>query len=180
MELQVDKGYQHNDCSAMSKQKRSKIVAPMSLLKAAVTSIADGIIICDPDNVIVLINPAALAMFEISGETSYLGADYNHFLSHYVIHNEDQRPTTLVQDQTSDAGDVHTISIKTPSGRKAYVQVRSVPIFDQRKQKRGMIHIFHDVTELRQKELQYQKSNQSLQALLSLLTAITYLLSRTW
>ncbi|EFH79785.1 PAS/PAC sensor signal transduction histidine kinase [Ktedonobacter racemifer DSM 44963] len=182
MGLQVDKGYQHNDCSAISKQKRSKIVAPMSLLKAAVTSIADGIIICDPDNMIVLINPAALAMFEISGETSYLGTDYNHFLSHYVIHNEDQCPTTLVQDQTSDAGDVHTISIKTPSGRKAYVQVRSVPIFDQRKQKidqrkqkRGMIHVFHDVTELRQKELHYQKSNQSLQALLSLLTAITYL-----
>ncbi|GHO76521.1 hypothetical protein KSD_42920 [Ktedonobacter sp. SOSP1-85] len=175
MGLQVDKGYQHNDCNAISKQKRSKIVAPMSLLKAAVTSIADGIIICDPDNVIVLINPAALAMFEISGETSYLGTDYNHFLSHYVIHNEDQRSTTFVQDQTSDAGDMHTISIKTPSGRKAYVQVRSVPIFDQRKQKRGMIHVFHDMTELRQKELQYQKSNQSLQALLSWLTAITYL-----
>lgn len=175
MELQVDKGSQYNDCSAMSKQKRSKIVAPMSLLKAAITSIADGIIICDPDNVIVLINPAALAMFEISGETSCLGTDYNHFLSHYVIHNEDQRPPTLVQDQTSGVGDVHTIAIKTPSGRKAYVQVCSVPIFDHRKQKRGMIHVFHDMTEFRQKELQYQKSNQSLQALLSLLTAITYL-----
>lgn len=168
-------GKDHQYNNFIPKQKRPRIPAPTSLLKAAVASITEGIIVCDPNEMILLINPVALAMFEIPSETSYLGRDYNHFLSHYTIYNEDQHPIALAQRSTSEDMQQHNVTINHPSGRKIYVNIRSTPIIDQKKQYKGMIHVFHDMTDLRQKELQYQQSNQSLQSLFSLLTAITYL-----
>ncbi|GHO63603.1 hypothetical protein KSC_024950 [Ktedonobacter sp. SOSP1-52] len=168
-----DKDHRYN--SSVPKHKQPRITVSTILLKAAVTSITDGIIICDPDEVILLINPVALAMFEIPSEKLYLGRDYNHFLSLSAISNEDQRPSALAQGVVSEMGQEHNVSINPPSGRRIYVTIRSLPIFDHRKQQRGTIHVFHDVTDLRQKELQYQQSNQSLQSVFSLLTAITYL-----
>jgi len=164
----------------MKAKEAQERITPSNQLECIFESLPDSVIACDGEGKILRANAAALKLFEVPSEGLYQGMDYQEFLHHYTMGDEQQRAIALepwlmhlvVDDEAASCLRKETMLLQLPSGREVFVTMCGLPLLDAHKQALGTFYVFHEITRRYQKALHLQRVHQ---AVLSLREAIAHL-----
>ncbi|GHO88097.1 sensor histidine kinase [Dictyobacter formicarum] len=148
-------------------------------LEAIFAVLPDGVVACDQDGKILRLNAAALRLFEVSSEARYRGRDYRDFLAYYTLCNEQQRPIfpeawlrTPSSEEATSSPPEQTLMLQTPSKRRVAMNVSCSPVLDAQKHVRGMVAVFHEISQRDQQARHLQRVHE---AVLTMTKAIAHL-----
>jgi signal transduction histidine kinase len=136
-------------------------------------SFPDGVIACDGEGTILWINAAALKLFELASLSLCRGIGYQQFLQPYQPGDEQQRATLLdpwlmsliSDDEAASSQQEAPMVLQVPSGRKVYVTISCLPLYDAQMHPVGTVSLLHDLTHRYQKALHLQRVNHAISTL---------------
>ncbi|GCE26312.1 hypothetical protein KDA_17960 [Dictyobacter alpinus] len=133
------------------------------------TSLSDGVIICDPKGRIQQMNPAAMALFEISSVEPYRDVPYKDFISRYHSHVPDS--VNRIEGITVAEGENHApfsdcTLFTVPSGREICVSISRNKMTERDGQALATVYLLHDLTEI------YEAASNSMRANTAIFTLI--------
>jgi signal transduction histidine kinase len=136
-------------------------------------SLSDGVIACDGEGTIVWINAAALKLFEVASLSLCRGTRYHQFLQHYQPGDPQQQAISLEpwlmslisDDEAASSRQEATMVLQVPSGRKIYLTISCLPLYDAQMHPVGTVYLLHDLTHRYQKALHLQCVNHAVSTL---------------
>jgi diguanylate cyclase (GGDEF)-like protein len=117
-----------------------------------IESMHDGILVLDPQNRIVDINPAMKNFLE-SELSVYMGKDATELLGPWL-----EDPELLW-----DAVETHA-ELQLPSNPSRHLDLRMTPLYDRNQRLNGRLLVFHDITDRKQVEKRLRYVNDRLQS----------------
>lgn len=125
-------------------QNIERLTLERNKLECVLLSIAEGVLVCDNDGTLVIINQAACEMLQLIGSERVLGQKIGQYVS-----DEGEKPfESVIQDYQED---LPNHSGRIPFGRSVVVSGRSFnvmisPIYDKDNQSLGFVMIVRDIT----------------------------------
>ncbi len=156
-------------------QEHQAALTQLNLFKAVFSSMLDAVVVYDPAWKVLHMNTAALTLFEVRAETSYVGMSYDQFMQSCDVFDEQLQPYSLERMQRVASGEegmsakTSDVIVRFPSGRELQLSTSYTPVVDQQGQMSGHVCVFRDVTEHRQKERHIQSVLNSLLHLVDVL-----------
>ncbi|WP_027052226.1 diguanylate cyclase [Mesorhizobium erdmanii] len=164
----------HNRDITQRKQLESELAESQARLGDALTHMADGLVMFDPDGRLVLCNGQYRAMFAKTADIRVPGADHRDILRTSVARGESVTPPDAVETWIAEIMALQTIAshrqIRLADGR--WLDVRTRPTGDG-----GSLSVYSDITEAKQVEAELLSANQKLN-LLAHRDGLTELLTR--
>lgn len=180
MPILDDNGTLKEWVSQLAPQREEQEAAALAdQFKAVFEAMADGVLFCDVNGKILLLNTAGYRLMEL-GEADLTGEDYQTFIPFYKVVDKHRRPLSIEQVPLSRIlhGEVFTseqaedVIIQLPSGREEILGISGTPLYDRQGHIVGGICIFRDITESRLKE---QHAQQALNALVTIVEKVSLL-----
>src|SRR6266498_1131730 len=116
-----------------------------------IESMSDGVLVIDPENRIVDINPA-MENFLNQKPTSFLGKSVAEILEIWLDQND-----VLTSEQEA------WTELRIPNAPSRYLDLRITPLYDDFERLNGRLMVFRDVTERKQIEKRLRSANDRLQ-----------------
>ena len=164
----------HNRDITARKQLETELAQSQARLGDALTHMADGLVMFDPEGRIVLCNAQYRAMFPRTAEIRVPGADYRDILRASVALGESIAPPDALEDWISGIMALQTHAnqrqIRLADGR--WLDVRTRPTGNG-----GSLSVFSDITEAKEVEAELLAANEKLD-LLAHRDGLTELLTR--
>ncbi|TPM84796.1 diguanylate cyclase [Mesorhizobium sp. B2-3-3] len=152
----------HNRDITMRKQLESELAESQARLGDALTHMADGLVMFDPDGRLVLCNARYRAMFPKTADIRVPGADYRDILRASAARGEGITPPEAVEDWIADVMASQPLAshrqVRLADGR--WLDVRTRPTGDG-----GSLSVFSDITEAKQVEAELLMANEKLNLL---------------
>ncbi|GCE08026.1 ATP-binding protein [Dictyobacter aurantiacus] len=129
----------------------------------------EGVIACDRDSKIQLINAEARKIFEIDSHEEWHNAEFERFFQFYTISDEQLRPMHIqpwLQSLFEEQPAAHSYSyptygypifFRTPSGTRYASILYCSALLDRRREVIGIIAVFHQIQSRYQKALHLQR-----------------------
>jgi signal transduction histidine kinase len=144
-----------------------------SLLECTFNTLEDGVIVCDHEEKILLINAAALQLFEVSAGSHYKETPYRQFLHAYEVNEGEQQAISLepwllslITHRDVATGQQEEITVlRVPSGRRIYADIHSLAVAEAQKCAAGMVYVVYDITRRYRQALRLQRVYQAIVAL---------------
>ncbi|MBZ9995752.1 diguanylate cyclase [Mesorhizobium sp. BH1-1-4] len=164
----------HNRDITVRKQLETELAESQARLGDALTHMADGLVMFDPDGKMVLCNARYSAMFPKTAELRVPGADYRDILRASAARGEGTTPPGAVEEWIAGIMAAQKLvshrQIRLADGR--WLDVRTRPTGDG-----GSLSVFSDITETKQVEAELMAANEKLN-LLAHCDGLTELLTR--
>ena len=141
---------------------------------AYVASSPDAILVWDRAGKILLLNAAALALFEVQAADAWLGASAQQFLQRYTWCDEQQRPfsfapwlldLTTFKEEAASFPYEQTLVLALPSRHQMLLDLRCALVLDGEPQPTGVLAVFHALAPRYQRALHIQRVHEALEAL---------------
>ncbi len=133
-----------NDMAAQSKARLNQIVAENAQLEAVLSGMTEGVMVTDPDGLIIMTNPSFMEMSEMD---TWEGGKHPIEM---IASNELQEAVDAALDANSTEYKEFSLKITLAGGDRTF-DVHLTPIrIDQ--ESNGLVVVFHDITELQRLE----------------------------
>ncbi|GLV57980.1 hypothetical protein KDH_48140 [Dictyobacter sp. S3.2.2.5] len=150
----------------------------MIQLSALFTASPDGVIIQDVEGNIQRLNPAALALLELTSEEECKSMPFQQLMDRYQPRDAQLYPayddslSTIIGHKPASSASKHSAILTLPSHNAICVDITSTPLSDNQQQLLGVLHLFHDMSALYQSKLESQRANK---AIFTLIKAISHI-----
>lgn len=164
----------------VERRERQEAAALVDQLRAIFEAMTDGVIFCDAQGRLLVINAAAHKMLELEPESDFVGKTYRQDLPTYMSYNEEGQLLTqnqwplerILRGEVLSSQQAETMILQMPSGRETLLNVSGAPVYDRRGSQIGAVCVLRDITTSRRKERRVQ---QALDALLTIVEEIGHI-----
>jgi PAS domain S-box-containing protein len=162
------------------RQQKEETTALVDQLRAIFEAMTDGVIFCDVEGKILLINATGYRLLELGSEIDITGEHHQILLPLVKAYDEHRRPLSteqlpinrILRGEVLSSEQVEGVFVRLLSGREMHLGISGAPVYDSQGHMIGGVYVFRDITESRQRERRVQ---QALNALLTIVEKVSRL-----